>query len=692
MRPDPGTIAYFCWYAAGVIARPPRWSWTTMWAAAIVVLLPTLAWLQYSWLDQIAVADRDRRERTVRTAAAQLAQEFDLELNKALFGLQVDGAMLEPRSWAAYAERYAAWSSAAANPRMVQSVYFASVTPGSAPVSTPSLRRWNSTAQRFDAAEWPSDMQELAKRIATQLEQMDRQNVFRRGDRPPTPLIPDDIGTLLAPIIHVDIDDTNVDDRKKERHGPPQVQLIGFTIVRLDLSVLTSEMLPAFVKRHFEDETGRTDFRVAVVNRDEPRRIVFESEPGAAAAALDRPDASTQLMSMHGRPFFMVARSGPGAPGSGLGFGPGRFDQTLPHLPEAPPSPGNERLTVNVIETRRDDRGATIRSRILGTAADGQWRLVAKHRAGSLEAAVAAARTRNFALSSGVLLLLSAAIGLILVSARRADRLGRQQMEFVATVSHELRTPVSVIGAAAGNLADGVVAEPARVRQYGETIQAEARRLAETVERVLQLAGIASGRSMSAVRMSPATLVDDALTACHAEIEAAGFEVDVDVPGRLPLIAGDRAALRSAMQNVIGNAVKYGRDARWLSISARATATVRSGSSARNGGGFVEITIADRGPGIPDDDRPHIFEAFYRGRHAISHQVHGNGLGLHLVQRIVEAHGGRVSVDCDAAPGCRFTIALPAVQPPVASAHGASADLLHDSTPGHVAFHPGQSN
>ena len=90
-------------------------------------------------------------------------------------------------------------------------------------------------------------------------------------------------------------------------------------------------------------------------------------------------------------------------------------------------------------------------------------------------------------------MLLTMAIGLIVVSARRAQELARQQMEFVAAVSHELRTPVSVIGAAAGNLADGVVGDPQRVRKYGETIQGEARRLAETVERVLQLAGIAAG-------------------------------------------------------------------------------------------------------------------------------------------------------------------------------------------------------
>ena len=155
----------------------------------------------------------------------------------------------------------------------------------------------------------------------------------------------------------------------------------------------------------------------------------------------------------------------------------------------------DDRVVVNVFEARRGERGGgRLESRVMG-GPEGHWRLVAKHRAGSLEAAVAAARTRNFALSSGILALLATAIGLIVVSARRADRLARQQLEFVAAVSHELRTPVSVIGAAAGNLADGVVGEPGRVKKYGETIQSEARRLAETVERVLQLAGIAAGRA-----------------------------------------------------------------------------------------------------------------------------------------------------------------------------------------------------
>ena len=188
--------------------------------------------------------------------------------------------------------------------------------------------------------------------------------------------------------------------------------------------------------------------------------------------------------------------------------------QPPPPPPPTSPSTGDaENVVVNVIEAtqgRWRDRARCRRRGVRG--GEGHWRLVAKHRAGSLEAAVAAARTRNFALSSGILAAARGAIGLIVVSARRADRLARQQLEFVAAVSHELRTPVSVIGAAAGNLADGVVDEPGRVKKYGATIQAEARRLGETVERVLQLAGIAAGRAAASLRLFPvAALVSDAL-------------------------------------------------------------------------------------------------------------------------------------------------------------------------------------
>jgi signal transduction histidine kinase len=274
---------------------------------------------------------------------------------------------------------------------------------------------------------------------------------------------------------------------------------------------------------------------------------------------------------------------------------------------------------------------------------------------------VAAARTRNFALSSGILALLAIAIGLIVVSARRAQRLARQQLEFVAAVSHELRTPVSVIGAAAGNLADGLVDNAGRVKTYGATIQTEARRLGETVERVLQLAGIAAGSAAAARTALPVpSLVEEAVAATRHESAAAGVTIEVDIaddlwhsptdPSGVQRVVGDPAALRSAIQNLISNAIKYGGDARWVRVGAKSLTHKRT-----------RITVEDRGIGIAHEDRKHIFEPFYRGRDAVSRQIQGSGLGLHLVQRIIEAHGGTVSVQSEPGKGSTFIIDLPGV-------------------------------
>jgi len=406
------------------------------------------------------------------------------------------------------------------------------------------------------------------------------------------------------------------------------------------------------------------------VRRDDPSHVIWESEPGAARLVSAAPDVSQDFMGPRPDRMFVFTRNPPGERGNGN-------EATL----------AAENIVVSMIE-RRDVAGA--RGGPRGGRGfnpfEGRWLLVAAHRAGSLEAAVASVRKRNLALSSSILLLLTMVVGLIVVSSRRAQGLARQQMEFVASVSHELRTPVSVIGAAAGNLADGVVGDPQRVRKYGETIQGEARRLAETVERVLQLAGIAAGRAAATpTSVSPSELVMQSIRACQPEFDAAGTTVETDIATDLPLVQGDVAALRSAIQNLISNAVKYGGDARWLRVAVSANpkrlpphaqrsrqASLFSGGNPSGLPAAVVITVEDRGLGIDDEDRAHIFEPFYRGREALSRQIRGSGLGLNLVQRIAEAHGGSVSVTSEAGQGSVFSLTLPAVVDSAAVVHTAS--------------------
>jgi signal transduction histidine kinase len=267
---------------------------------------------------------------------------------------------------------------------------------------------------------------------------------------------------------------------------------------------------------------------------------------------------------------------------------------------------------------------------------------------------VARVRRRNLAISFGVLLLLTISVGVLTLSSQRAQRLARQQMEFIAGVSHELRTPVAVIRSAAENLSHGVVGSGDRVKQYGRAIETEARRLGDMVERVLQYAGIASGIGLaSRVPLGPAEIIESAADAALHAVGSA--RIDRHIATDLPVVVGDPAALRSAVENLIANAVKYGGADGWVGIRAE-----RGGTRRRP---EVLITVEDHGAGIPSDELPHIFNAFYRGQNATARQIHGNGLGLALVRQIVVAHGGRVTVSSRLGSGSAFTIHLPAAEP-----------------------------
>jgi signal transduction histidine kinase len=229
-------------------------------------------------------------------------------------------------------------------------------------------------------------------------------------------------------------------------------------------------------------------------------------------------------------------------------------------------------------------------------------------------------------------------------------------MEFVAGVTHELRTPVAVIRSAAENLSHGVVGNTERVKRYGTVIESEARRLGEMIESVLQYAGLESGAGLGTTApIAPSEIIDAAIeTAIAAAGGPGAVTVQREIASELPHVLGDAAALRSAIQNLLANAVKYGGTDRWVGVKAETTNGRRP---------EISIRVSDHGAGIPPADLPHIFEPFYRGSDAVAGQVHGNGLGLSLVRRIAVAHGGRVSVASKPNAGTTFTLTLPAAPP-----------------------------
>ncbi len=289
-----------------------------------------------------------------------------------------------------------------------------------------------------------------------------------------------------------------------------------------------------------------------------------------------------------------------------------------------------------------------------------RWRLYIKPRTGELEAAVGAARRRNFGIGIGVLALLGLSIGLLVASMRRVEQATREQLELVARISHELRTPLSTITCAGENLADNVVDGPDGTQQYGQMIMREGRRLTRTLSDILLCCRL-QARPDTVLDLQPtnvADVVDLALSDAQMMTGDEPAAIALAVEPALPPVLADREALRMAVKNLIVNAVRHGggRSVR-VSVGERYAGTARE----------VWIAVEDEGPGIPAEEMAKVFEPFYRGRAAKDMEVDGSGIGLSIVQQVVRSHGGSVRVSSREAAGTRFTLQLPAMRPAAAA-------------------------
>jgi signal transduction histidine kinase len=576
-------------------------------AAALAVVVVVLATLQSRWLDEVARAERDRAKARVAAAAFGFAADFDRELGHAIACFEPWPDAREPaRDWLVSSWRRCGRAGLRG---LVDRVYFAERAEGGF-----ALSRLDPAGESVERISWPPELSAVRRRLSSPVDASSG-----RMPRFTAPIDPD-----LPALV--------VSDSRFSRRGPDGPPESGrFLILRLDVSDLTRNLLPELTRRYFSG--GRLhDYDVAVFRRNDPSRPVYVSGSGSPFSAT-RWDATADLLTL--RVFVEQRRAESARRAWALpeaGAGPGASAPPFLRPPGDWP-PGSR------IGAERPLPGA--------------WRLVASHRGGSLDAAVARARRRNLAVSLGVLGVLAGAVAITVASARRAQRLARQQMDFVASVSHELHTPLTAIRSAGQNLADGVVTGDEQVRRYGSLIAHEGRRLSEMVASVLDFAGIRSGRRY---RMRPATveaIVDGALSQCSLAAEQRGIRIQREVASDLSPILADPEALGRALRNLMENAIKYGGSERWMRVSAE---------SARNGHRpEVVIFVEDRGPGVREADRQRIFEPFYRGEDSTTTGAPGSGLGLALVRPIVEAHGGTVTVESNGeGPGARFVVRLPA--------------------------------
>jgi signal transduction histidine kinase len=260
----------------------------------------------------------------------------------------------------------------------------------------------------------------------------------------------------------------------------------------------------------------------------------------------------------------------------------------------------------------------------------------------------------NFSLSIVAGLILLGGVVLALRTASRSMKLSQMKADFVSNVSHELRTPLASIRVFGEFLKLGRVNDAQKIKEYGEYIETESRRLTQLINNILDFSKIESGqRIYQFERANLAQLIEETLKLFVVRLEQDGFRIFFERPA-YPLSDAllDTEAIAQAFINLLDNAVKYSGN--------RRTVTVRVDQALN----FVTVAVTDSGIGIEADELEKIFEKFYRVSTGLVHDVKGSGLGLSIVKHVVEAHRGKVTVESSPGDGSIFTIFLP-IAPPI---------------------------
>jgi signal transduction histidine kinase len=603
-------------------------TWVVSFALACVLVL--LATLQYRWSREVGEAASARMLSSLRGAMVKFREDLSRQLGTMCMALEPEAGKStpDPKKLAQTVEN---WEAANSLPNLVSDLYVVKSAHGDRLFLFHLQPRG-----RLTPVEWPAQFATIRQAILAQSQKSEIDN----SDKAPQPSVNPRATARAMQIGGIDESLSMLVVPTGPNHHS------SWLLVGINPQVLAQHVYPDLAQDYFGESP---DYELAVVARsDNQSKVFYSSDEGFGN---ERPAETDASLNLFGPPWTVrhdevaMAEYFPGGPvgkenavrefsGEGGGaFGPIRFDP------------------------------------VHSTADDPQWQIIARHRKGSVEAAVAEIRRWNLEISFGVLLVLAASMALILLTSQRAHRLATLQMDFVAGVSHELRTPVASILSISDNLVDGIVDDPQQFERYGRLIRSQARQLNHLVEQVLRFS--ATRRATTGYMVRPvhlAEVVDEALENTSNLLTASGYRVEQKTESGLGTVEADFGALSQCLQNLITNAIKYGGDDRWIGIDVR------------HKDGEALLTVKDRGIGIEDQDLKHIFEPFYRSPKVTETQIHGTGLGLALAKSFAEAMGGRLTVESVLGKGSAFTIHLPYGKRPTEVARLGGANVPNKAT------------
>lgn len=232
---------------------------------------------------------------------------------------------------------------------------------------------------------------------------------------------------------------------------------------------------------------------------------------------------------------------------------------------------------------------------------------------------------------------------------RRHKRLSKVKSDFINNMTHELKTPIASISLAAEMLSKPVVANvPDKVLKYAAVVKGESARLQTLVDHVLMSALLEEEKvRLSTQRASLSALVQEVLSNVEHRVNALSGKLEIYIEPGLSPLKFDRMHMTNVLVNLLDNAIKYSHGAPDIKVSLQGADQ------------WQVIAVADKGIGIPAEEKNLIFKKLYRSYSGNVHDVKGFGIGLFYVKKIVELHGGKITVESEPGAGSIFRIYLP---------------------------------
>lgn len=244
--------------------------------------------------------------------------------------------------------------------------------------------------------------------------------------------------------------------------------------------------------------------------------------------------------------------------------------------------------------------------------------------------------------------------------------------EFLANMSHELRTPLNVILGMVEGLQDdvfGVINQPQA--KALSNVHISATYLLELINDILDLSKYEAGRlELSYAPTSIAQLCQSSLAFIRQQASEKGIQVSISMEEALPELMIDERRMRQVLINLLSNAVKFTHSGGTVSLEASLLRGAQRASGRSSLDGTLRLSVVDTGIGIAPEDQPKLFQPFVQIDSAHNRQCVGTGLGLALVKRIVELHGGHVAMSSALGAGSTFDVELPLPHLVTTSANG----------------------